>query len=108
MNARSPAVRPLAMMRLGLAGAWTAATLALAILAVPSPASALTDLTWSGGGADHNWSTGANWGGTAPSGSVGTLTFPSSPGVCCPATTDDIAGLTASTLVLHGQGEGIV
>ncbi len=26
------------------------------------------DFTWNGGGADDNWTTGANWGGTAPAG----------------------------------------
>ena len=30
--------------------------------------------TWSGGGADNNWSTGGNWGGTAPT-SGDTATF---------------------------------
>jgi Big-like domain-containing protein len=48
----------------------------LSVLAVPAPASAATDYTWSGAGSG-NWSNQENWlGGVAPSGTVGTLTFP--------------------------------
>jgi hypothetical protein len=36
------------------------------ILLSATPASAVNK-TWTGGGADDNWTTGANWGGTAPS-----------------------------------------
>ncbi len=73
----------------------------LMVLGVAPAAAA--DYTWAPGGQDLKWSTGANWAGaTAPSGSVGTLTFPgracSSP--CSYATFDDIDGLTASTLAI--------
>ena len=37
----------------------------LALAATAAPASAQT-YTWNGGGSDDKWSTGANWGGTAP------------------------------------------
>lgn len=40
-------------------------TSALALLALALAASA-ADRTWNGGGTDNNWSTAANWGGTAP------------------------------------------
>jgi len=43
---------------------------------------------------------GSNWGGAAPSGTVGTLSFPAlaCSSSACPTTTDDVSGLTASTL----------
>src|SRR4051794_22748218 len=77
--------------------------LALAVLATSSSVAVAADFTWSGGSSpnDPNWSTAANWsGGAAPSGSVGTISFPSAActtGFVC-NTTDDIAGLAASNL----------
>ncbi len=39
---------------------------ALAALLLLAPVARATDRTWNGGGDDNNWTTGANWGGTAP------------------------------------------
>lgn len=61
------------------------------------------DFTWTGG--DGNWSNGASWvGGAAPSGTVGSLIFPST--ACapkCPFANDDVSGLTAATLSFRGR-----
>lgn len=66
---------------------------------MPSAARA-ADFTWTGGGMSPNWSVAANWGGLAPSGTVGALSFPFTAchqtGFC--TATDDVAGLTASSL----------
>ena len=43
---------------------------ALFLAGLCAPASAQTTYTWNGGGADGNWSNGANWGGTAPPSSL--------------------------------------
>lgn len=49
-------------------------------------AQAATDYTWTGAGTSTDWSNAANWaGGTAPSGSVGTLTFPELTSAACTA-----------------------
>jgi autotransporter-associated beta strand protein len=50
-----------------------AAGVAQALSETPTPTA-----TWTGAGADSKWSTGANWGGTAPS-SGNNLVFPSAP-----------------------------
>ena len=42
------------------------AVVALAGVAVLAPAFGATECAWTGGGDDANWSTAANWGGTAP------------------------------------------
>jgi Divergent InlB B-repeat domain len=70
-------------------------------MSVTASVAAATDFTWSGTGGG-NWSTGANWGGAAPSGTVGTLTFPSAPctSTASCSTTNDISGLTASSLAV--------
>src|SRR5579863_7207898 len=91
---------------------WTGLTpalglaIAVSICTVLLPASAsasLTNYTWTGGGGTGEWSNGANWqGGSAPSGTVGTISFPAA--ACTSASTDNcqsdenISGLTASTL----------
>jgi len=51
--------------------------LALAVVALASPAALAVDYTWNGGGADNNWSTAANWiSGTVPvSGTTNNLVF---------------------------------
>ncbi len=48
-------------------------------LAMPPAPSAPLD-TWTGGGADNNWSTGGNWGGTAPDATGDNLLFTGSAG----------------------------
>jgi hypothetical protein len=70
--------------------------------------------TWSGEGppAESTWSNGANWGGvSAPSGKVGTLTFPALTSAACtadPATDtcyesmNNLAGLEANALSISG------
>ena len=89
-----------------------------AVLSVPcavsaSSAMALTNFTWSGATPTTTsfapaWSKGSNWvGGTAPSGSVGTLSFPaltsgactgSPPTEACSDTSNDISGLNVDKL----------
>lgn len=67
-------------------------------------ASALTDFTWTGAGGSRAWSDAGNWSGaTAPSGSVGTLTFPAlnTCSYCASSacgSEDDVAGLSANAL----------
>jgi hypothetical protein len=84
----------------------------------PASASALTNYTWTGAAAPGtpNWSSATNWGGSAPSCSVGTLTFPAlASGACtanpptatCYASHNDVAGLNASGLVID-DGESYV
>ena len=109
----------------GFAGAWrreslsglaTKACLAgvvVGILALPASASALTDFTWSGADTvgNSNWSDATNWGGTAPSGSVGTLTFPALTSAACTAnpptdacykSNNDLTGLSTTGISIHG------
>jgi hypothetical protein len=79
---------------------WLVAVAVVAgVLGLPSSASALTAFTWSGAGSAPNWSAGTNWvGGTAPSGSVGTLTFPPLAAPCtttCYQSSNDLTGLSA-------------
>jgi hypothetical protein len=78
-----------------------AATVLLGVLALPSSAAAaVPNFTWSGGAGAPNWSAAANWvGGTAPGGSVGTLSFPAlSAGLCtaCYQSSNDVSAVTAS------------
>ncbi len=82
----------------------------LASLCVVTGGSAVAAaFTWSGGGAttDPLWSNGSNWAGTAPSGTVDTLTFPLLTSPDCTATPataacysaiDDISGLSANAI----------
>jgi hypothetical protein len=69
------------------------------------------NFTWSGSAAvgEPNWSNGTNWEGTAPSGSVGTLTFPKltrpacssePPTETCANSTNDLTGLAAEAIVI--------
>jgi hypothetical protein len=95
-----------------------AAVVVVASVLVPAaPAAALTDFTWSGAsptsGGDTNWSTAANWtNATAPSGSVGTLTFPTlssasctanPPTASCYSSNNDVSGLTAAKLAIDNS-----
>ena len=81
---------------LGLSGALLSAGSAVA-----------ADFTWSGAApvGEPNWSDGANWvGGSAPSGSIGALTFPTlAVGLCattCYVSGNNIAGLVANSLTI--------
>lgn len=83
---------------------------AASALALPSQALAQTDFTWTGGAppGSPGWSNSSNWAGAAaPSGAVGTLTFPMLTSAACtasPATAtchtsnNDVAGLTVNRL----------
>src|SRR5688500_14567912 len=67
------------------------------------PAASAADFTWAAG--SGNWSAGSSWaGGVPPSGTVGTLSFPAA--ACsteaCPSTFQDVAGLTAATMLVRG------
>ena len=86
--------------------------------ALPTAGSAAaTDFTWSGAApvGESNWSDGKNWqGGTAPSGTVETLTFPTPPSAACEElsvldtcgnTNNNISGLSVNSLAFpdpHG------
>jgi hypothetical protein len=81
---------------------WLMAVAVLAgVLGLPSSAAALTDFTWSGASGAPNWSAPANWGAAAPSGSVGTLSFPAlTPSACttCYQSSNDTSGLSANAI----------
>jgi len=49
--------------------------LTLGILVAPSVALGQSSYTWNGAGADNNWSTGGNWGGSGPSSPQAYLNF---------------------------------
>lgn len=93
-----------------------AVALAALTLAVVAPAASAADYTWvptwAPGGSSTVWSNGANWqGGVAPSGTVGTISFPlapcsSSPQGCGYFSMDDVQGLTASTLSIAAAAPG--
>lgn len=60
----------------------TLTTLAAAAVTMASPMSGFAaTFTWSGAGSDANWTTGANWGGTAPNpvDTIDVLNFPDAP-----------------------------
>lgn len=58
-------------------------------------------LTWSGSGGDDNWSTGANWAGTAPTAPFNsTLTFSGSTRT---TNVNDVSGLTLSALTFNNS-----
>jgi hypothetical protein len=99
--------------RRGLLAVLTALCATAALLLLPAVAGASSTFTWNG--TRSAWAEGAAWeGGIAPSGTVGTLTFPSaalnfpgaacttSPFTSCPAA-NNISGLTVGTLEM---GEG--
>jgi len=87
--------------------------LALALCAIPLAASAAAaaSFTWSGatplGSGASNWLNGANWAGTAPSGTVETLTFPTlTSGACtakpptdtCYMSNNNVSGLSVNAI----------
>ncbi len=86
---------------------WLAGIVAAVLIVAPAQASAL-DFTWSGATLSPAWSTAGNWAdGTAPSQSVGTLSFPAltsvactggSPPGSCYTSVNDIEGLIATGL----------
>ena len=77
-------------------------TLAVALLATLPPC-ALAQLTWSGGGGDNNWSTGANWGGSAPSSPFNnTLTFNGSTRT---TNVNNVSGLTLTGLTFNSTSD---
>lgn len=85
------------------------ATVAAAgLLVAPAGADAQSDFTWTGGGGASAWSDPVNWASqTAPSGSVGTLSFPQLVSACisntpntCYRSTNDIPGLNVDGLVV--------
>src|SRR6267378_1097678 len=67
-------------------------------LALPSAHTAVR--TWSGAGTDANWSTTANWGGTAPV-NADILVFS---GTTRPNNTNDIANLSVNGLTFANNG----
>ena len=81
------------------------------MLLLPSIAAASTNYTWTGAAASgtENWSDGTNWEGSAPSGTVSTLTFPAlTSGACtgepptatCYESHNDVNGLNVNALAI--------
>src|SRR6266566_7405810 len=101
--------------RCGISGVAT-----LAIWLVGAGVSQAADFTWSGAAsfappsAAAGWSNGPNWqGGTSPSGSVGTLTFPlltngactsTPPTATCYHSNNDITGISATAISIDDGG----
>ena len=83
-------------------------------LMLASSASA-ANFTWTGASpTSHSWSEAENWGGTAPSGTVGALEFPKLSSAACTAepataacydTENDISGLSVSAMSFDGPYE---
>ena len=83
----------------------------VSLLMLASSASA-SNYIWTGASeTSHNWSDAANWGGTAPSGTVGTLEFPELTSAACTAnpttaacyeTDNDIGGLSMNAISFNG------
>ena len=85
--------------------------LALVVLVCAPSASALTDYAWSGGTLPATWSQNGNWRTSAPSGTVGTLTFGQLNPSCltdptyigthaCYESVNDVTGISASAISL--------
>ena len=85
--------------------------LALVVLVCAPSASALTDYAWSGGTLPATWSQDGNWTTSAPSGTVGTLTFGQLNPSCltdptyigthaCYESVNDVTGISASAISL--------
>jgi hypothetical protein len=86
---------------------WGIGIAVLGALAGAAPASAIpaTDFTWSGLTNSANWSTAGNWTTVAPTGTIGTLTFPDLNGMCsspdtCYTSADDLGALSINQLVI--------
>ncbi len=97
-----------------LRGAVLALTLAACGFALLASSAVAANFTWSGGAplGEPKWSNGANWGGSTPSGSVGTLTFPALSSPACTAeptkancykSENDLSGLTVNELVVDAE-----
>jgi len=81
------------------------------LLMLASSASA-ANFTWTGASTEsHNWSDATNWGGTAPTGTLGTLEFPKLTSAACTAepviaacyeTANDISGLNLNAISVNG------
>jgi hypothetical protein len=94
--------------------AWFCPTLVAAFswLLLFAPTASAANYTWTGSSTtSHNWSEAANWGGTAPSGTVGTLEFPELTSAACTAnpataacyeTANDVSGLTVEGMSFEG------
>ena len=75
--------------------------LALGLLALAA-SSAAADFTWTGAAGAADWSNTTNWGGSAPSGAAGILTFPA---LVSPACTSD--PVTATCYESHNDVSGV-
>jgi hypothetical protein len=99
-----PRRRPAPQTRARRSARWLVCALFVAFggVALAASSTAATDYTFTGAGGA--WSTGSNWaGGVAPVSPAGTLSLPASScsSTACPSTTDDISGLSASTLSIQ-------
>ncbi len=79
------------------------------VLSGGSIASAATNYTWTGSASTPDFSNATNWGGSAPSGTVGTLDFPLLSGCAAPATctagTNNLTGLSASGVEIASNAD---
>jgi hypothetical protein len=117
-------------LRMVRTACFLALALVVALLLLPATAGATMSFTWDGEGpSGSQWSNAANWGGTAPSGKVGTLTFPWLTNTACTSepqtgtcytSANNVAGLEANELAVDdgadyfinlgaglGAGEGL-
>jgi hypothetical protein len=83
-------------------------------LALATSSAEAASFTWSGAALVPNWSKAKNWGGTAPSGSVETLTFPlltsaacseEPPAAPCYFSVNDLSGLSVNALSIDDGGK---
>ena len=94
----------IAVHRLGrslrIRGVLLAVLTSVGLLALPA-AAARADDTWTGESSSSAWSNASNWTTGVPSGSAGTLTFPTLAGCgTCYTSANDVSGISATGLVL--------
>ena len=92
----------------GLSAGWALALAGglavLGVLFTPGAALAATK-TWTGGGGDDNWTTGANWGGTAPA-AGDDLVFPAGAPRAATSFNNFTVGTSFNSITFNGSGAG--
>src|SRR2546427_2309554 len=84
-------------------GAFSNVVTVSALLAIwtPGPSFAQSTFTWNGGGADNNWNTGGNWGGTAPTTPQANLHFA---GTTRPINTNNLGSFASGFRIFLDSG----